>query len=273
MTVTRLERLARRVSEMPGIWHSRRALHERRVRQGTAWQFWGVFHTRDDALKAAHELGHLPVGYDNPGVAQRGRDTYERFHAFDYPALLWIARGLEQGGHHVVDLGGHLGAKFRAYRRIWNFPQDICWTVCETGDVVKASLELPPDEHPAELRFTTDRRCVADADILFASGVLQYLDLPLTVILAGLPSRPRRLVLNKVPLSEGPEVWTVQQAGGVLVPYHVLNRAAFLDGLKALGYRVLDSWTVVEYAARIPFAPGYGTTNNSGLALESTASS
>jgi len=268
MTIGRLERLARRVSDLPGVWHSRRALHERRVRRGTAWQFWGVFRTRDDALKAAHQLGHLPVGYDNPGVAQRGRETYESFHAFDYPALVWIARGLEQGGRHVVDLGGHLGAKFRAYRRVWNFPHDIRWTVCETSEVVKTSSELPQHEHPAELSFTTDRNCLAEADILFASGVLQYLELPLTAILAGLPSLPRWLVLNKVPLSDGPEIWTVQQASGVLVPYHVMNRVAFVDGLKTLGYQVIDAWTVAEYAARIPFANGYGTTSNSGLALE-----
>lgn len=253
---------------MPGIWHSRRALHERRVRQGTAWQFWGVFQTRDDALKAAHELGHLPVGYDNPGVAQRGRDTYERFHSFDYPALLWLARGFEQGARTVVDLGGHLGAKFRVYRQVWVFPQDIRWTVCETGDVVEASLDLPPEDRPAELRFTTDRSCLADADILFASGVLQYLELPLSAILAALPARPQRLVLNKVPLSDGPDIWTLQQAGGVLVPYGVSNRIAFIDSLTRLGYRVLDRWNVPEYAARIPFAKGYGTTSNSGLALE-----
>lgn len=71
-----------------------------------------------------------------------------------------------------------------------------------------------------------------------------------------------------MPLSDGPEVWTIQLAGGALVPYHVMNRVAFLDGLKALGYEVVDAWPVVEYAARIPFAKGYGTSNNSGLTLE-----
>jgi len=268
MTPNRFERLTHWVSNVPGVWHWRRALHERRVRRGTGWQFWGVFHTRDDALNAALKLKYLPVGYDNPGVAQRGREIYERFHSFDYPALLWIARGLEQGGRHVVDLGGHLGAKFRAYGRLWNFPEDIRWTICETSEIIRASSALSDDERPTELRFTTDRRCLAAADILFASGVLQYLELPLTTILASLPSLPPRLVLNKVALSEGPEIWTIQQAGGVLVPYHVLNRTEFLDGLKALGYQLLDSWSVDQYAACIPFASGYGTASNSGLALE-----
>jgi putative methyltransferase (TIGR04325 family) len=64
-------------------------------------------------------------------------------------------------------------------------------------------------------------------------------------------------------------VWTIQNMGGTLVPYHVMNRNRFLEGMKRLGYQLLDAWTVAEYGARIPFAGGHGTEQNSGLAMHS----
>lgn len=268
MSPGRIESVARRIADLPGLWHLRRRRYEQRVRRGVDWQFWGVFPTREEALSAAKALKQLPVGYDNPGVAQRGRETYERMHSFDYPALLSIARSLARGGHHVVDLGGHLAAKYRAYRRIWTFPDNLRWTVCETADVVNAAKDLQDHDRPPGVSFTSEQSCIQAADTLFASGVLQYLDRPLRAILADGQRLPPNLVLNKVPLSEGPEIWTIQRAGGVLVPYHVMNRDEFFKSLQQFGYRVVDEWTVPEYAARIPFAPGVGTKHNSGLALE-----
>lgn len=271
MTTARLERLTRAIADLPGIWHLRRAAYERQVRRGLGWQFWGTFPSRPAAEDAARRLGHLPVGYDQPGAAQHGRATYEQMHSFDYPALLAIAGAVQDGCRHIVDLGGHLGAKYRAYSRLWRFPDDLRWTVCETPGIVAAAHDLLPEERPAALSFTTDRSCIATADLLFASGVLQYLEQPLPALLRELPAAPRRLVLNKVPLSDGPETWTIQRAGAALVPYHVMNRQSLMAALSSLGYRLTDSWTVVEYAARIPFAPGHGTRHNSGLALERNA--
>jgi putative methyltransferase (TIGR04325 family) len=264
----RFERLARAAGDLPGVWHLRRAAYERQVRRGLGWQFWGTFPTRSAAEDAARQLGHLPVGYDQPGAAQHGRATYEQMHSFDYPALVAIARAVQDGCRHVVDLGGHLGAKYRAYSRLWRFPDEFRWTVCETSAVVAAAQELPQVERLPGLSFTTDRDCLRHADLLFASGVLQYLETGLPAVLGELPVPPRRLVLNKVPLSHGPEVWTIQRAGPALVPYHVMNRAQFLSELRQLGYSPVDFWKVTDYAARIPFARGYGTESNSGLALE-----
>ena len=103
----RLEQLR----ELPVIYHLRRLLHERRVRRGAAWRFWGVFESRDEAIQRARSLGHTPVGYGTQGLARLGRDVYERMYPFDYPALLWLSRGVQNGGRQVVDLGGHLGVK------------------------------------------------------------------------------------------------------------------------------------------------------------------
>jgi hypothetical protein len=50
-----------------------------------------------------------------------------------------------------------------------------------------------------------------------------------------------------------------------------MNRQALLSKLGDLGYQPTDSWSVVEYAARIPFAHGFGTRHNSGLAFERSA--
>jgi putative methyltransferase (TIGR04325 family) len=78
---------------------------------------------------------------------------------------------------------------------------------------------------------------------------------------------PRHLVLNKVPLAETDDHWTIQNVGRTVVPYRILNRGRFLGELRERGYRLLDEWSVPQYYARIPFHLRYGTSANSGLAL------
>ncbi len=253
--------LMNRVGRLPVLHEIRRLLYDYRVRTGAPWRFWGVFRSRDEAIRRAESLAHLPVGYDTAGLAAQGRELYEQVHTFDYPPLLWLLRSLEDGSRSVVDLGGHLGVKYRAYRRLWDLPADLRWTVCETPDVVQAARDLPPDDLPPGLTFTSDRSCLAEAEVLFASGVLQYLEQPLPEILARLPRKPRHLVLNKVPLSEGPEVWTIQNVGAV-VPYHVMNRHWFLDEMSrsATGSSTRGRWPSTGRGFPSPPTTGRSTT-------------
>lgn len=262
------------IMNSPSVRWLRRLRHERRVRYSRSWRFWGVFPSYEAAARAAHENGASSVGYDTPAVAGNGREQYERFHRFDYPALLWIARLAltsrapgETGPRRIVDLGGHLGEKFRVYARLWPSLAEYDWIVCDTPAAIALASHLPESDLPQGLSFTSDLSVAEGAHVLFASGVVQYLDRSLPGILGGLQTPPRHLVVNKIPLSERPDHWTVQNVGATVVPYHISNRDRFLGDLGAQGYRILDDWEVPEFSAPIPFHPGLGTTQNSGLAL------
>jgi putative methyltransferase (TIGR04325 family) len=267
------------MSDLAGIRWLRRLRYDRRVRSGTGWSFWGVFGSYEEALNAVPSRSPLGVGYDTPGIAERGRAHYERMHGFDYPALLWMSRLLDSPASRngdapptVVDLGGHLGVKYRAFLQCWDPPAGLSWIVCETPATVAAAAELPAEDMRPGLSFTTDPRVMDGAQLLFASGVLSYLESSLADLLDACRRPPEHLILNKVALAPGPEVWTLQNASGVtIVPYHVFNRSRFLEQLTARGYRLLDEWAVPEIAVRIPFHPAFGTTANRGLALTRAA--
>jgi putative methyltransferase (TIGR04325 family) len=241
-----------------------RLFYDQTVRRGRNWKFWGAFPDRETAVGAAPRRRDLPIGYDNPGIAEVHAHVYERMHLFDYPPMFWIERFVADGARRLVDLGGHWGTKRRVYSRLIDLPDDLTWVVCETPQVV--ALGRTRDVGPS-VTFTSDLASIGGADILFASGVLQYLDRPLKDILENVGPTPRWLVLNKVPLCRGPEVWTLENVARAIAPYHIFNREAFLRSMEKLCYRVLDEWEM-PYGVEIPFHPGVGTQWNRGMVLE-----
>lgn len=266
------------IAELPGVRWLRRLRYEREVLQGTGWLFWGVFSSYQEALANTPDNPRLKSGYDTPGIADRGREDYERIQPFDYPALVWLLRfagATSPAGHdhpcRVADLGGHLGAKYKVFREYWAPPANFSWVVCETPATVAAAARLPAAECPPGLSFTTELNALSGAQVLYASGVLAYLEQDLCDILDGLDKPPQHLILNKIPLADGQDFWTIQNASGMaMVPYHVIERESFLARLAARGYRVLDQWKIPERRVAIPFRPGVGTDMGTGLSLSSS---
>lgn len=261
------------IAQLPGIRWARRLRYDRDVRTGTGWTFWGIFSDYQEALAAAPDNPKMARGYDAPGIADRGRGDYEEIHGFDYPALLWLLRfgGYQSAesppGCKVVDLGGHLGGKYLAFRELWPLP-GMEWVVCETPATVAAANGLSAAARAPGLAFTTDIDTINGAQVLFASGVLAYLEHNLWDVLDGLDTPPPHVILNKVPLSSGADFWTLQNASGMAItPYHVFNRKHFIDQMAARGYRLLDEWTIPERVVRIPFRPQWGTEAGTGLSF------
>lgn len=267
------------IAELPGVRQWRLRRYRKKVQSTADWKFWGVFSSYQEALAAAPDNPALQVGYDTPGIADRGHEDYRRMHTFDYPALVWLAlfagaaRDKDPGSAcTVVDLGGHLGFKYQAFLRFWRPPRGFRWIVCETPATVEAAARLPASQRSSGLSFSSDMGILNGTQILHASGVLAYLDEELWEILDGVDEPPRHLVLNKVPLTRGEGFWTVQNASGLAaVPYHVMPRKRFLDELAARGYRLVDEWSIPERTVEIPFYPGRGTTAGTGMSLSRDA--
>lgn len=266
--VSAVDRLAR----IPGLGLLLRLRHEWRARTTRRWRFYGVFESYDEALRGQPRRGDLPEGYQAPGVARQGGDFYGTMQPFDYPAVHWLDEYLPAGGTRtaqartkVFDLGGHLGEKREVWARYVPRIREAEWTVCETEDAVREGRARGLEG--GLVRFGSDPRAMDGADLLVASGSLQYLPWELAPLLAGLRRPPPRLILNKVPLSDGPSFWTLQNLGTTSVPYRVFHGPDFVRALEEVGYEVEDRWQVPGLSARVPFRPELGTRANAGLAL------
>lgn len=212
--------------------------------------FRGVYETLEAAVADAPQT--KPLGYDHVVLAEEY--TYNlptRVEAFDYPVLFWL-QPLIAPDLRIFDLGGNVGVHFYVYERYLAYPSDLRWTVCDVPAIMAAGQALAATKGRRQLGWTTDIADADGADILLGSGSIQYIA-SLADLLATLPTKPRHLLLNRLPLYEGAQFVTLQNGGQVFYPQYVFNRRDFIHSLQALGYELVDVWKDTVDSCRIPF--------------------
>jgi putative methyltransferase (TIGR04325 family) len=225
-------------------------------------RFQGAFDCREAAVASASSRGL--VGYDHDVVAEVSFDEMCRIAPWDYPIMFWLQRLLPRG-RRVLDAGGHMGTKYRAFRRLLDLDAGVEWTVYDVPAIVRAGRKRALEDGLVELAFTEDLAQVPCPDLLFASGLLQYLDVPFSDLLRRLPALPRHLLVNKVAMRDEETIVTLENFGVALVPYQIRNREAFLSEMATLGYRIEDEWHIPSLANRISTHPELGWSRSSGF--------
>lgn len=220
----------------------------------------GVFNTFSEALRA------LPSGsrggynqpeihnYSSVGVAQltASRNLGE-LQPSDYPVLERLASAFKDS-LTVFDLGGNVGVSYYAYRNYVQYPDRLCWMVCELPELVKAGEKLARETDSPGLSFTEKFSDAEGSDILLTCGTLQYLEPSLAELLGQLKAKPKHILINYVPFYDGKTFITLQNIGYAFSPYKIQNRAEFIADLSSLGYELIDSWQD-NRTCYIPFHP------------------
>lgn len=267
MGTGRLDRAVDAVRNLPGIRHLRRSAYDRLFESGPkAHLFRGVFDSFDAAQAAAPPT--RPLGYDNPASA----DLYLQrlsIDEHDYPSMFWLSQSLQDGLRRVVDLGGAVGIKYFAFGEHMRFPEGLVWRVIDVPAVAARGREFAASRQagPA-LEFSDRIEDASGADVLLASGVLQYLPASLPELLDGLAEPPARIVVNTTPIHADRSFFTVNGIGTAFCPYRVQARGAFVSGIEARGYRLRAEWLNVGKAMTIPFEPGYSVPDYSGFCFD-----
>ncbi len=226
--------------------------------------FWGVFDSFDAAAAAAPAT--RPLGYDNEASAQL---YVPQIYSFDYPALFWIGRSFDDGLHSVFDLGGHVGIKHYAFRRLLHYPDDLRWTVCDVPAVVERGRMLALQKAPGgKLVFTTDFRAASGFDVLLASGSLQYLPLRIGQMLAEMPVKPRRIVLNVTALHPSRTYYTLNSIGTAFCPYRVQAHDELVAELVSHGYRRRDEWENWGKVIHVPLTTDHDVQHYTGFCFD-----
>jgi putative methyltransferase (TIGR04325 family) len=193
------------------------------------------------------------VGYDHDAMAGLYRHRMDKANPSDYAVLFWL-KGIIDARSFVFDFGGHVGVAYHGWRNYLGYPPGMRWLVHDVPAIVKVGAELARDRPSEGLAFTSDLAGARGCTIFLAAGSLQYVDESLPALLARTGTLPRHLIVNKMPLYEGPTFVTVQSTGRAFHPYRIYNRAEFVAEVVALGYRVVDDWNNREQYCEIPFA-------------------
>ena len=228
--------------------------------------FLGIHASWEEAAAAARDFG--AAGYDNPESASL-YDHRTRMDPHDYPSLYWLNRSLQEGMKGVFDVGGAIGIKFLAFRESLAAFPDLLWRVQDVPAMVARGRELSNQRgDSARLQFTDRFDDGEGLEVLFASGVLQYLPRTLGDLLSGFQRLPRRVVINTVAIHAQHEFFTVNSLGTAFCPYRVQTQAGLIRGLTARGYRLRESWINPDKPLTIPHRPDYSLRHYSGYCLD-----
>lgn len=237
-------------------------LIDRHVRSAAARRFRGRFATFADAMAGVRP--GLLAGYDNDAVSEVAYADMCRLELWDYPVLFWLDRLVGQASG-LLDIGGHMGTKYRAFSPRLHLPAGFDWAVHDVPAIVRAGRARALREGLRGISFHDRLEQAPATGIVLASGLLQYLDEPFARLVDRLPERPRHVILNKVATREGPTVVTLEQFPGAEVPYIVRDHAGFTASLAAMGYAIRDSWTIAQLSHA---HSAFGVSTSRGFYLE-----
>jgi len=229
--------------------------------------FRGLYSSFDEALKAVPP--HTLTGYnhaelhDAPVRLNCTQADMETLNPIDYPVLVWLRKAFEDSST-VCDLGGNTGNSYYAFRRYIPYPENVQWTICDLPEAVKSGEAMRQRTHCPGLSFTTDLATVENAEIFLTCGTIQYMNASLPDFLGHLKNRPRHLIVQRVAFYEGEEYFTLQNIYGIYVPYKIMNDANFVASLAALGYELVDRWSI-DRPCVIPFHPDRFVKGQSGM--------
>ncbi len=228
--------------------------------------FHGVFDSFDAAAARAASYGDS--GYDNEASASLYLD-YMRVDAHDYPAMLWLQRSFQEGMRSVFDVGGSIGIKYYAFAKTLPMPSDVNWTVEDVPAVVVKGKALALERGVTQnLHFTDRMMAGAGAQVLFASGSLQYLPRSLFEDLAEWSTKPRRIIVNITPIHPTHEFFTVNSIGTAFCAYRVQTQSSLVRQLTTLGYTMKDNWINRGKEMRLPLHPDLSLDHYRGFCFD-----
>jgi len=225
-------------------------------------RFTGAYGSYAEAYAVARR--HGLAGYDHDEIAHVAFEKMCEVALWDYPILFWLQK-LSNEVLLLVDAGGHMGTKYRAFRKLLPAVNELDWTVYDLPAIVRAGRRRAEQDGLKSLHFVEHLEDAGAPDLFLGSGLLQYLDVTLADLLGRLPMLPRHLLLNKVALRKGEIVVTLERIGKARVPYQIRNEAAFLGEVQGLGYDLVDRWTIPSLSHVIDTHPELGASESAGF--------
>jgi putative methyltransferase (TIGR04325 family) len=255
------------LNHLPLIKQWRQAsVNNRFVNNTNAQLFHGVFNSFDAAIASAPTT--RPKGYDNPDSA----NLYIRrlyVDEYDYPAMFWVQKSLEEGMNTFVDVGGSIGIKYYAFEKFVPYPKSFLWRVIDVPAAAQKGREFAASRGAGPALEFSDNIADADGvDVFFTSGALQYLPQTLAEILKSFQRLPKRIIINTTPIHARNSYFTLNSIGTAYCAYRVQAHDAFVDSIKACGYRMRHEWQNTGKSLDLPLNPEMSVKHYSGFCFD-----
>ena len=230
---------------------------------------YGVF----DSFGEARKRVPLSREFNQDELADEYMENrINRLFPYDYPVLYWLSRAFLEGYTSVFDIGGSVGVHYHAYQKVLNYPDNMSWLVFETPEIARVGRKIATLRGSSQLMFTDCFETTKiKAGVWISAGALQYIeDAHPSRLLADCVTPPSYIILNKIPVYNGEEFVTAQNIGNnSYAPTYVYNRSKLINEIESIGYRLLDSWDVLERSFYLPGHPEKSFSCFSGMCFRS----
>jgi putative methyltransferase (TIGR04325 family) len=207
---------------------------------------------------------YIPFGHEHPDEVTFHAAIADVLRESDYPVLFLLAP-IANRLSRVFDLGGSVGNLFYAYKSHLTFPASMEWLVFDLPPIRPVGERLAAKRGEHQIHFVDSIDSASGADLFLASGSLHYFEQPLGKILGTLSQLPRHVIVNRTPVSRGPDVITVQDNQSFLVPCKLHSRSTLISGMQSLGYHLHSEWPVHERKLLLPLDPQVSARTYSGF--------
>ncbi len=136
------------------------------------------------------------------------------------------------------------------------FDEDCVWNVYDLSGNLELDSKSAVERGARRLRLTERWTDANGADVLIVSGSPHYSQ-PLTHLLDGLERRLRTILVNRAPLTWGPSVAVVQDAGWLRLACMPYDHDDLVAWLELLGCVLVDDWRAVELSLAVPGDPDH----------------
>jgi putative methyltransferase (TIGR04325 family) len=224
----------------------------------------GVYATFEEARDAVDR--GTTTDYDACNRARSVQQDIDRVYRADYedyPVLLWL-KDLVHPDTSIIDLGGSTGGTFFAFDAALRFPDSMMWTVSELPAAVEKGRLVAAKRSEPRLSFVTDPTSVRKPTIFLSIGTLQYIPRRLSTLLGDLTAPPDDVIVHKMPVTDGPAYWTIQNLGVAKVPYFIENPESLVTSMESIGYELRERCNTLR-SIRIPFHPEHDVNHYSGF--------
>jgi len=207
---------------------------------------------------------YIPFGHEHPDEVTFHAAIADVLRESDYPVLFLLAP-IAGELRRVFDLGGSVGNIFYAYASHLAFSPSMEWLVYDLPLIRPIGERLAKKRREPRIHFVNDLARANGADLFLASGSLHYFEQPLHEMLSSLSQLPHYVIINRTPVSRGPDVITIQDNQSFLVPCKLHSRSTLISGMRSLGYRLNSEWPVHERKLLLPLDPQLSARTYSGF--------
>lgn len=226
--------------------------------------FRGVYESFRQAEAAASRTTRIGYNYEDLASQYRA-ELYLDLDNSEYPVLYHLDRILTDNCT-VLDFGGNVGIHYLRYKKYLDL-EKVRWIVCDLPEITKVGQATCAGMSNIAFVNDVDELDETRIDILLASDCLQYIESHDSLLprLIDKGIRPRHILIDQLPLYDGPRFVTLQNGGLVRYPQYVFNREEYLMAVAKFGYELVDSWDCRNFSCIVPFHPDRSVRAYSGL--------